>query len=516
MYPYAYAHAQHEKKVQQTISIIPNSVIYMIVNTVKQSLEEADYPITVIGFTEETINNPPKPLEKTINQIIKLGDFKAEKESTATLYTTEMKTPRILLVGLGKTSELDLETLRKTSGTISRKIRDKNTKAGIDLESFQHNNLTQEKTAEALTQSIIMGSYNPKYYKTKKLEKIKQLEEITLFHPKLNKTTEKHIETGKIIGEAVNYCRKLAWGPGNIITPTMLAEEAEKIGAKYKIKTTIYDREQAKQIGLHSFLAVAQGTEEPPKFITMEYGTEHPETIALIGKGITFDTGGISLKSRDGMPSMKTDMTGGAIVLAALEAAARLDLKLHIIGIIPATDNMPDGKAYHPGDVIQSYSGQTIEVVSTDAEGRMIINDALSYAADKYKPKAMFDFATLTGSIHVAVGDHAIGYFSNQDWVAEKIENASGDSGEKVWRMPLWDEYAEQLESDVADFKHTGGRPGGAVTAAKFLEKFVMDTPWAHLDIAGHAEQKKDHGYNPKGSKGPAVRLVVQMLRNWK
>ena len=488
----------------------------MIVNLVEKTLQEADYPLTVIGFTHETLNNPPKLLEKTVNKIVELGDFKADKETTATLYPQDLKTPRVLLVGLGKTSELDLETLRRIIGSISRTVREKNHKnPGIHLQSFAHNH-TLEDTAEALTQAFIMGSYNETYYKTKELDKIKQLEEITLFNPQLTETIKNKAHTGKIIAEAVNYSRKLAWGPGNLITPTMLAEEATRIGTENNINTTVYDREQSKQIGLHSFLAVAKGTDEPPRFIIMEYGKEYPETIALIGKGITFDTGGISLKSRDGMPLMKTDMTGGAIVLAVMEAAAKLGIKQHIVGIVPATDNMPDGKAYHPGDVIQSYSGQTIEVVSTDAEGRMIINDGLSYAADKYKPKAMFDFATLTGSIHVAVGDHAIGYFSNQDWVAEKIEKASKTSGERVWRMPLWEEYDEQLKSDVADFKHTGGRPGGAITAARFLNKFVMDTPWAHLDIAGHAQQKTDKAYNPKGSKGPAVRLVLELLRNWK
>jgi leucyl aminopeptidase len=360
-----------------------------------------------------------------------------------------------------------------------------------------------------------MGSYNEPYYKTKDLNKIKQLEEITLFKQTLDEAIKTRTQTGKIIGEAVNYCRKLAWGPGNLITPTTLANEATRIGNQYNIKVTIYNREEAEKIGLHSFLAVARGTEEPPKFIIMEYGSQYSDTVALIGKGITFDTGGISIKPSSGMPLMKADMTGGSVVLATMEAAAKMEVKLNLIGIVPATDNMPDGKAYHPGDVITSYSGQTIEVISTDAEGRMILNDALTYAAKNYKPRAMFDFATLTGSIHVAVGDVAIGYFANEDWVSERLEIASKSSGEKVWRMPLWQEYDEQLKSDVADLKHTGGRPAGAITAARFLSKFVLDTPWAHLDIAGHPEQKSDNGYNPKGSKGPAVRLIIDLLRNW-
>jgi leucyl aminopeptidase len=482
----------------------------------KVSLEESEIPLMMVGFTEENITSPPEHLRRAVETLASLGDFKGEKGESTLIYPESMETPRVLMVGMGKGSEVDLETIRRVTGSSSRIAQNTGVKhAGIYLPSFVTGSLKRQDVAEALIQSFIMGSYSESYYKTKDLEKIKQVEELTLFDPELDEEEENRAKTGKVIADAVNYCRKLAWGPGNIVTPTMLAEEATRIGEEHDLKITIFDREKAREVGLHSFLAVARGTEEPPKFIIMEYGSEHPETIALIGKGITFDTGGISLKSRDGMPSMKYDMTGGAVVLSVMEAASRLKLPLRLVGIIPATDNMPDGKAYHPGDVVNSYSGQTIEVISTDAEGRMVLNDALSYAAKNYSPKAMLDFATLTGSIHVALGDHAIGYFTNQDWISEKLERASEKSGEKIWRMPLWEEYDEQLKSDVADLKHTGGRPAGAVTAARFLSKFVMETPWAHLDIAGHPEQKTDKDYNPKGSKGPAVRLVVELLRNW-
>ena len=482
-------------------------------------MEDIELPIALVGFTEEETKKPKEEmLIEQLSNLVELGDFRGEKNTSTLLYSQNVKSKRLMFVGLGKEAELSLETVRKVAGSISRKARDLGIKhVGLSLSSFTPKNLEKEDVAEALVQAITMGSYNEAYYKTKELDKIKQLIEITLFDPEIDSNIEKRAETGRMIGEAVNYCRKLAWGPGNLITPTMLAGEAERIGKSYDLKVSILDREKARKTGLHSFLAVARGTDEPPRFIIIEYGShkKNVDTVALVGKGITFDTGGISLKPGSGMPLMKADMTGGAIVLSVMEAVAQMDLNLRVIGIVPATDNMPDGKAYHPGDVVNSYSGQTIEVVSTDAEGRMILNDGLSYAAKNYKPKAMFDFATLTGSMHVAVGDHAIGYFANIDWVSEKLETASQSSGERVWRMPLWEEYDEQLKSDVADFKHTGGRPGGAITAARFLSKFVMDTPWAHLDIAGHSEQKTDKDYNPKGSKGPAVRLVIELLRNW-
>ena len=328
---------------------------------------------------------------------------------------------------------------------------------------------------------------------------------------------KKGANNGKIIADSVNFCRKLAWGPANYITPTKLAQEAERLEKELGVKTTIFDREKAKEIGLTSFLAVAQGTKEPPKFIIMEHGAEkeNVETVALIGKAITFDSGGISLKPGQGMELMKADMTGGAVVLSTMEAVAKLDLNLHVVGIVPATDNMPSGTAYHPGDVITSYSGLTIEVISTDAEGRMVLNDGLTYAAKHYKPKAMFDFATLTGAMMIALGEHAIGYFSNHDFIVEKLEGASKSCGERIWRMPLWEEYDEQIKSDIADVKHTGGRPGGAITAARFLSNFTLDVPWAHLDIAGTMDQKQNKDYNPKGSKGPGVRLIIDVLRNW-
>jgi len=484
-------------------------------------LKDFDIPLIMIGLFEKASEDSlASDLTDVIGDIIQMGDFKGKSSEISIVYTkNKLATNRLLLVGLGKEEKYSLESARKAIGDASRKARDLDAKKlGLSLDHFTREKYGIVETAEAIAQGLIMGSFQNLDYRTKDLEKYKHLEEVTIISPSANiEEMKKGAESGKIIADAVNFCRKLAWGPANYINPTKLANEAKRLESELGVKTKIIEREEAKEIGLTSFLAVAQGTEEPPKFIIMEYGAEKEgvDTVALIGKAITFDTGGISLKPGSGMERMKADMTGGAVVISAMEAIAKLKPNLHVVGLVPATDNMPSGKAYHPGDIITSYSGQTIEVISTDAEGRMIINDALTYAAKNYNPKAMFDFATLTGAMMIALGEHAIGYFANNDEIANKLEKASETCGEKIWRMPLWEEYDEQIKSDVADFKHTGGRPGGAVTAARFLSKFVMDVPWAHLDIAGVMGQDRDKGYNPKGSKGPAVRLIIDVLRNW-
>lgn len=496
----------------------------MNISTVIANIIEIDVPIVLIGVFEDEENQVSidfsDSFSKLIKEVIELGDFEGKKGDFSVLYTQGViKSPRIMLVGLGKEDKHNLENIRKTLGNASRKVRDLGTgKLAVNLDHFIGNELNKEKATEAIIQGMIMGSYQNLTYRTKDLDKYKHLEEVVVFSSKTEESVlRKGAESGKIIAESVNFCRSLAWGPANYITPTKLAEEAERLSKELGVKTIIFEREEAEKVGLHSFIAVAKGTDEPPKFIIMEYGADKKDvdTVAIIGKAITFDSGGISIKPSLGMERMKCDMTGGAVVFAAMEAIARLDINLHVVAIVPATDNMPSGKAYHPGDVIKSYSGQTIEVISTDAEGRMVLNDALTYAAKNYQPKVMFDFATLTGAITIALGEHAIGYFANDDKVAEKLEKASKTSGDAVWRMPLWEVYDQQLKSSVADMKHSGGRMGGAITAARFLSKFVMDVPWAHLDIAGSMEQTRDKDYNPAGSRGAGVRLIIDVLRNW-
>ncbi len=497
----------------------------MKISTLNKTLSDFDIPLAIVGVLENPKDDPivydeQGKLWQVIKETVDLGDFKGKTGDLSIVYTKGQIGPkRILLVGLGKAEKITLESIRKALGNASRKARALDVKTvGICVNIFNRGNFNVSELSETIVQGIALGSYQDIEYRTKDLEKYKFIEELILFSPDYsNDEMKSGAESGLTISEGVNLCRKLAWGPANFITPTRLAEEAKKLEA-YGVKTTIIDRKEAEEIGLGSYLAVAKGTDEPPKFIIMDYGSEkqNVETVALIGKAITFDSGGISIKPGQNMEKMKADMTGGAVVIGAMNAIAKLGLDLHVVAIVPATDNMPSGKAYHPGDIITSYSGQTIEVINTDAEGRMILVDALTYAAKHYQPKAMFDFATLTGAMMIALGEHAIGYFSNHDFVVEKLEDASKTSGEGIWRMPLWEVYDQQLKSDVADVKHTGGRPGGSITAARFLSKFTLEVPWAHLDIAGTMEQSSDKDYNPKGSKGPAVRLIVDVLRNWK
>jgi leucyl aminopeptidase len=324
------------------------------------------------------------------------------------------------------------------------------------------------------------------------------------------------VETGRIIGEAVCGAKDLVNGPSNKITPTLLAEKAQHIAKDHGMGIQVLEVSQAEAMGMRAFTAVAKGSQEPGKFIILEHNKNKGfDTVALIGKGITFDSGGISIKPSEGMERMKDDMSGAAAVLAMMQAASKLEIPLHLVGIIPATENLPSGKAYKPGDVLKTLSGQTVEVISTDAEGRLILCDALTYSL-RYQPKAIIDLATLTGACVVALGDFVIGLLGNDASLSKRIEEASEKTGEKVWRLPLWDEYFEYLKSDVADFRNVGTRAAGAIIGGIFLSKFVEKIPWVHLDIAGPAFIEKDRPYVPKGGTGVGVRLVVQMLRDWK
>jgi leucyl aminopeptidase len=321
-------------------------------------------------------------------------------------------------------------------------------------------------------------------------------------------------EHGSILGRAANLARSLAIRPGNIATPAFLADTATALAARFGMNVTVLDRVAMQQEGMKGLLAVAAGTLEEPRFIAIEYhgaGSNQPPLV-LIGKGVTFDSGGISIKPAERMEDMKYDMSGAAATLGAMQGIAELQLKANVVGLIPSTENLPSGTAVKPGDVIGSHLGKTIEVVNTDAEGRLILVDALSWAR-RYQPAAILDAATLTGAVVVALGNHAIGLMGNNDALIEEIRSVGQAVGERCWPLPLWPEYREQIDSTVADIKNTGGRPAGSITAGWFLKEFAGETPWAHLDIAGTAYRDEAAPWLRKGPTGVPARLFIEWVR---
>ncbi|MDI6761640.1 MAG: leucyl aminopeptidase [Thermodesulfobacteriota bacterium] len=469
----------------------------------------------------------PEPLEGPIKNVdlewkgylstlISQGDFKGELFQCRLIHTQgAIPARRVLLTGLGKKEEFDLEKWRGAASKAGQFIRD----SGIKQFAFQikpFKGLFEEELTESFVTGLLLGTYQFNEFKTLERGKIKTIEEVILLGE-----TDKEIQSigegsrkGTIISDAVCTARNLVNGPSNQVTPMLLVEKARQIAKDHSMEIQVLEVSEAEAMGMGAFAAVARGSQEPGKFIVLEYNKgKKLDTIALVGKGITFDSGGISIKPSENMERMKDDMSGAAAVLTTLQAASQLQIPLHLVGIIPATENLPSGKAYKPGDVLKTLSGQTVEVISTDAEGRLILADALTYSL-RYKPKAIIDLATLTGACVIALGDYVIGIMGNDDTLLKKIEEASR-SGEKVWRLPLWDEYFDYLKSDTADFRNVGTRAAGTIIGGIFLSKFVEKTPWVHLDIAGPAHIEKERPYIPKGGTGVGVRLLLQMLRDW-
>ncbi len=316
---------------------------------------------------------------------------------------------------------------------------------------------------------------------------------------------------GLAVAEGMSLAKDLGNLPPNVCTPTYLASQARELARRYRMKVTVLERADMERLGMHTLLSVAQGSAQPPKLIALEYsgGPKRMRPVALVGKGVTFDTGGISLKPAGEMDEMKFDMCGAASVLGTMKAVGEMKLPINVVGIVPTTENMPGGRATRPGDIVKSLSGQTVEILNTDAEGRLILCDALTYA-ERYKPAAVIDIATLTGACVIALGHVASGMFTHDDAMAREVTAAADAAYDRVWRMPLWDDYQEQLKSNFADFANIGGRPAGAVTAACFLARFTKRYPWAHLDIAGTAWKSG----REKGATGRPVPLLTQFLVN--
>ena len=452
-------------------------------------------------------------LDGAITRLIAEGEIKGKLNEITLIHTMgKIEPARVIVVGLGKQDKFTLDSIRSVAAESCKFLR----KLGVKrIATIVHGagigGIAPEKAAQALAEGSILGLYTFRKHITKEPEH-GQIDELLIAERDGNKVPvlEHGVRLGRILAEATNLARDLINEPANYMTPTDMAEVARKVAEGSGLELTVFDRDEMKKLGMGALLGVAQGSKQPPKFIMLSYRGDDTSksTMGLVGKGLTFDSGGISIKPSEGMDEMKGDMAGGATVIAAVKAIAELKLKINVTGLIPATENLPGGAALKPGDVLRAMNGKTIEVVNTDAEGRLILADALSYARKQgFSP--LIDIATLTGACRVALGDICTGAFGNNQEVINKVIKAGEEAGEKVWQLPLFEEYKEKNKSDVADIKNSGGRYGGAITAAQFLSEFSQDTPWTHLDIAGTSFASKEKAYVVKGASGVMVRTLV-------
>jgi leucyl aminopeptidase len=443
--------------------------------------------------------------------------FQGKAGEVVLVHTAGRIRPRVVVAaGLGPREGMGPERVRQAAARAAQRARD----AGCERVAFDAAiGDDAAATARACVEGALMGLYRFTRYKTDRDDGGREVKALVCYIGAGDAAAAQvGVQRGTVVAESVNHVRDLGNLPANVATPTYIADRARAMARTYKLACEVIDRRGMERLGMGALLGVARGSVEPPKLIVLRYeGGKHvagaaARPIALVGKTITFDSGGISLKPADKMEQMKSDMMGGAGVLSVMEAAARLALPISIVGLMPATENMPSGTAIKPGDVVTAMSGTTIEVINTDAEGRLVLADALAYAVKRYQPRLIVDIATLTGACSVALGQHAIGVLGTDAPLIARLQRAAEASGERVWQLPLWEEYYDQIKSDVADLKNTGGRPAGTITAAAFLSRFVGQTPWAHLDIAGTMWSDDARHYVTKGPTGAGVRLLIQFL----
>ena len=446
-----------------------------------------------------------------IADILASGEFKGKIGESTLLHAASQPFKRVLLVGLGDAAAFSPSVMAKVAGTAVRVLGKRGaTKIAIAFPPQASGD--EERCASFAAEGAIAGSFETGTYQSAPERPIAVGEAILLANGFNGDAVGRGLKRGVAIGEAVNLARRLALTPANDMTPTHLAAEATALAKAHGMEIEVHDAAWAAEKKMGSFLSVAQGSAQPPAFIVMHYrgAPQSDRLLALVGKGITFDTGGISLKPPEKMEEMKYDMSGGAGVIAAMGAIAALKPKINVVGIVPATENMPGGKATKPGDIVRASNGTTIEVINTDAEGRLVLADALVYARS-LNATQIVDAATLTGACVIALGHAASAAVSNDDAFATLFLDAAKDCGERYWRMPLYDDYSNAMKSDIADLKNTGGRPAGTLTAAAFLKAFVEKTPWIHLDVAGTAYVDGETAWSAKGPTGTPVRAFVHL-----
>ena len=453
-----------------------------------------------------------RALDGAISSLISRREIKGKFGEVSIVHTFGKAPGRMVAVaGLGKSEDLNVDRIRGVAGEACRALRKLNCrKIATILHGAGAGGIEPVASAAAMAEGALLGLYSFTKYKKPEYEDVKEML-IVVRDEETAPSLERAVDKARVMAEAASLARTMVDEPANHMTPSRMAEAAKEIAGKYDLEFKVFDREDMEAMGMGALLGVARGSNEPPKLMTLSYRGDgrSQEALGFLGKGITFDSGGISIKPSEGMGEMKGDMAGAAAVVAALGAIAQLKPQVNVTAIVPATENLPSGTALKPGDILKAMNDKTIEVISTDAEGRLILADALCYG-QKLGLSPLIDLATLTGACRIALGTLYGGLFSNNRDLAEKVLKAGETAGERMWQMPMPGEYKELIKSEVADIKNGGNRLGGAITAALFLAEFAGDTPWVHVDIAGPASSTKESGYLVKGATGFGVRTLVE------
>lgn len=485
----------------------------------KARIDQKQTPLLVVGVYENEndflySNGIESILYHIIKQILSNKEFKANLGTSLVLPTMD-KGPmkKIMLLGLGKKDKFNNEIARIASAKAAVKVRE----MGISEFSILLFSNLDEGLIEAISEGVGLSLYSFNRYKTNDDKEELKANQVTILINAEMTNIQSIVDRTSLLVEAVNFARDLSNLPPNDCSPSQLASIALSIATEYGLKSRIVERYEMESMGLNGIVSVGKGSHYPPKLIILEYrgSNDDEKPYLLVGKGVTFDTGGISLKDSDKMDEMKFDKSGGCNVIAIMKAVASLKLPINVIGLIPSVENMPSSTSYKPGDIIKMYNGKTVEVLNTDAEGRLILADALAFGISTYNPKAVIDLATLTGACIIALGTNVAAVIGTNKKLIDELHNISERTGEKFWELPLYEEFSEQIKSYVADIKNIGGRPGGAITAASFLSNFTNGLPWIHIDIAGTAwtqEGTYERSYNPKGATGFGIRTLVKLL----
>jgi len=461
--------------------------------------------------TESFVSTADKAVQQAAAEVISSGDVTGKNFETTWLHNpVGLKAKRLLLIGGGKAEKFTNSDLRKLAGAAVRALKPRKLRS---LAFLLPDAIPAEEALSAVVEGAIVGDFDPDTYKSDR--KDQRVESLSVLASGNERTLPSALEKARIVGESQNFTRELVNEPSNRMTPAILADRAKEMCQENGLKCEVYGAEKIRELKMGAFWGVAQGSDEPPALIVMRYepaGAPENPVLGLVGKGITFDTGGISIKPADGMEKMKYDMAGGATMIGVMRAIALLKPKVKVIGIVCATENMPSGKAQKPGDIQTAMSGKTIEIINTDAEGRLVLADGLCYAR-RLGCTHLIDAATLTGAVVVALGYANVGVFANDESFYQRFATTLAKSGENMWRLPVNDEYLDMTRSSIADLMNTGGRWGGASTAAAFLREFAETTPWIHLDIAGTAWMEENKPWIAKGPSGVAVRSLIEFAR---